>query len=138
LISGVGSGTLSNSGVIYLNQNAFGGIVNMYDNGLHDYIVEVDDNSIGSTALASYTLMTAIGPLGTEPLSQANNSGMFATTRGGLTLSRLTNLTFQATISSAGPATPTPSSFYLCVAGLAAMSIYAAARRRRTRLASNS
>jgi hypothetical protein len=130
-IGGVGSGTLSNSGAISLNQSAFGGIVEMYDNSLHDYIIEVDGNSIGSTALTGYALKTAIGPVGPQTGNQANLTNV-ATSRGNLTvgLFNINNLTFQATISAV-PATPIPSSFYLCVAGLAAMSIHAAARRRR-------
>jgi len=99
-----------------------------FDNGLFDSLVEVDDNSIGSVALATYALSTAIGPLGTQPVSQANNSGVFTTSRGGLTVNRLASVTFQATTSAA--ATPIPSSILLCLAGIGAISLYAVARRR--------
>ena len=125
-ISGVGSGTLSSTGAIFLNQNSFGGIVTMFDNGIHDTIIEVDGNSIGSIALASYALTTAIGPLGPQGF---NGSPTVATSRGNLTVTHWANVTFQAT-TSGPPAVPIPPSVYLCIAGLAVISAYAAARRR--------
>jgi hypothetical protein len=129
-ISGVGSGTLSSAGGIYLNP-PFGGIINLYDNGTAGQLVEVDDNSIGSAALASYALATAIGPLGPQAVDGGAINNV-ATSRGSLTLTSFEiNVAFQATTSAAP--VPVPPSLYLCLAGLAAASVYTVARRRRHR-----
>jgi len=135
-ISGVGSGRLTNNGAVLGNQIQLLGQVNITDSAVGALIV-IGDNSIGSTALASYSLATPIGPLGPEATSPFSFPTV-PTSSGSLAVTSITNMTFQATISSAGLATPIPPSFYLCVAGLAAISISAAARRRHTRLAQNS
>ena len=127
-ISGVGSGTLTNVGAIIGNQTQLLGNVRIDDSGVGPLML-IQDSLIGSLALSTYTLTTPIGPLGPQATTPFSFPTV-PTSRGSLAVTSLTNITFQATTS--GPATPIPSSVFLCIGGLASMSIYAARRRRRS------
>jgi hypothetical protein len=132
-ISGIGSGTLSNNGAVLGSQTQLLGNVRIADNTVGALIV-IGDTLLGSTTLASYSLATPIGPLGPEATSPFSFPTV-PTSSGNLAVTSITNMTFQATISTA--ATPIPPSFYLCLVGLAGLGFYTA-RQHRTRLAQNS
>jgi hypothetical protein len=134
-IGGIGSGTLSNNGAVLGSQTQLLGNVRIADNTVGALIV-IGDTLIGSTALASYSLATPIGPLGPETTSPFSFPTV-PTSSGSLAVTSIANMTFQATVSSAGLATPIPPSLYLCLGGLACLGFYRA-RQHRTRLAQNS
>ncbi len=104
MINGVGSGTFSDSGSVDDNQQVFSGSVGLFDNS-KDWLVLIEDATIGGSALASYNLTTSIGPTA----AQASNPSLsdfvnVPTSAGNLTISSESNITFQATVGA--PAVP--------------------------------
>jgi hypothetical protein len=111
-ISGIGSGTFSSASYVFDNQgNGLAGF------GIGSDDIQIYDSSIGSTAFASYNLLSSIGPLGPEATDPSTSDWVnLSTSLGSFTVTSFTNVTFQATANL--PRTPVPGSLVLLGLGL--------------------
>ena len=118
-IAGLGSGAVSESIYVFDNPNANAGTVGF---GASGDLIDITDNTIGSTFFATYDLGSATAVYGgfADPSGALIHWNNVPTSLGAVTLTDLQNTTFQALVA------PEPTSL-----ALLALGSFALLRRRR-------